>query len=231
VSPVCLCLCVLGVRPGFSSEVFFPSCSLSHDTVLDRGYGLDLTVINSLGLAWGLGIACRIPASCSSFLFFQVLPLPLCWGVWHVTEGEELRQAAELPSWLRGDVGELWARAGARQLCVCRCNFICAFAVRLANPCSPRDLGALLRFLEDQFVPAPVLPLAEPWLPLNVEGVTVGSVRSRGARNFPILLFRALVLSVLMEKRCTRPSSPMRGIMGGVKLQVLPRQGARRGAV
>lgn len=57
-------------------------------------------------------------------------------------------------------------------------------------------------------------PLAEPWV-LNFSGMTVSSVCSRGEQSFPILLFRALVLSALMEKRYTRQTSPMRGTMSG----------------
>ncbi|XP_066835497.1 probable 18S rRNA (guanine-N(7))-methyltransferase isoform X1 [Anser cygnoides] len=54
-------------------------------------------------LYWGNGG--RLPQQRQSQ---EVLPLPLCWGFWHVTKGEELRLAAEMPSWLLGYVEELW---------------------------------------------------------------------------------------------------------------------------
>lgn len=45
VSPVSPCMCVFGVTPRFSSGLlFFSQAVLSHDTVLDRGYSLDLTL-------------------------------------------------------------------------------------------------------------------------------------------------------------------------------------------
>lgn len=94
--------------------------------------------------------------------------MSLCWDIWHVTKGEELCEAAELT------VEEMWTRVGAQQLFACRCDFIYTFALSLTNPSSP----SLLQFQEDEIFPAPLLPLAEPWLPLYLDGMTVSSVCS-----------------------------------------------------